>query len=259
MVCRLSGPENAFAIIERKADYVKKVVAVIGGCGGLGIQLVKSHLMTGDIVYAYGLKISSEMKELMEKKETLYFQECDVSETGNVKTAMMALKNDVKRVDILYHTVGIYRFEDRVYLPDCDLDKMGRMFNVNAVGFLRILQSLWDILKDTAIICITSEAGSIGSNFRSWEYEYCMSKCAENMAAVIAQHYFTEIGNKSRIMCVHPGWLRTKMGGEEAFLHPEISISPGESAESIRKIAENINSFSPEVMYMDYAQNNLKW
>lgn len=238
---------------------MKKTVIVTGGCGGLGMEFVKSHLESGDKVYAYDLKLTPDFEKLMKANNNLFFRECNVGKMQSVSEALTDFIKAESTLDILYHTVGIYRFEDKVYLPDSDLDSMGSMFNINAVGFLRVMKALWNYFKDTAVICITSEAGSIGNNFRNWEYEYCMSKCAENMAAAIVQHHFNELKNGSRIMCLHPGWLRTAMGGEEAFKHPEMSVDPVDSAKCIREIAENIHSFPAEVMYMDYAQNILKW
>lgn len=238
---------------------MSRQIIVTGGCGGLGFEIVKAHLAQGDCVTAIDLKISPEMTSLMEQHPNLSFIPCDISSTTDVADSMAENFSSAERIHILYHTVGIYRFQDKVYLPDTDLDSIGTMFNINAVGFLRVLKALWTKFNQTAIICITSEAGSIGSNFRSWEYGYCMSKCAENMAAAIAQHHFNELGNETRIMCLHPGWLRTKMGGKEAFQNTEASVAPADSARCIKEIAENIHSFPKEIMYMDYKQTPLKW
>jgi NAD(P)-dependent dehydrogenase (short-subunit alcohol dehydrogenase family) len=41
-----------------------------------------------------------------------------------------------------------------------------------------------------------------------------MSKAALNMASVILQNYLREKGIK--VLAVHPGWMRTRMGGEDA-------------------------------------------
>ena len=238
---------------------MSKQIIVTGGCGGLGFELVKAHLAQEDHVTAIDLKTTPELTSLMERYPNLSFVSCDISSTSDVMDTMTEKFSSAERLDILYHTVGIYRFQDKVYLPETDLDSMATMFNINAVGFLRVLKALWAKLNRTAIICITSEAGSIGNNFRSWEYGYCMSKCAENMAAAIAQHHFDELGNESRIMCLHPGWLRTKMGGNEAFLNKDASVDPADSARYIKEIAENINTFPKEIMYMDYKQTPLKW
>lgn len=238
---------------------MSKQIIVTGGCGGLGNELVRAHLTQGDHVTAIDLKITPEITSLMEQYRNLSFLPCDISSTPDVMNAIADSFLSAERIDILYHTVGIYRFQDKVYLPETDLDSIGSMFNINAVGFLRVLKALWTKFHQTAIICITSEAGSIGNNFRSWEYGYCMSKCAENMAAAIAQHHFDELGNGSRIMCLHPGWLRTKMGGKDAFLNTEQSVAPEDSAGCIKEIAESINTFPKEIMYMDYKQTPLKW
>lgn len=73
------------------------------------------------------------------------------------------------------------------------MDAIAKVVDINAVGFLRIIKELLPLINaQTKIICVTSEAGSIGANHRSQEYSYAMSKCAENMACVILQKYFDE-------------------------------------------------------------------
>ena len=73
------------------------------------------------------------------------------------------------------------------------------------------------------------------------------------------QKHFEDAGQASRVICLHPGWLRTDMGGEEAFRHPELSVSPEESAEGIIGIAMDIDNIPRGCMYMDYRRNPYRW
>lgn len=56
----------------------------------------------------------------------------------------------------------------------------------------------------------------------------------------------------SKVLAVHPGCMRTNMGGQEA------SISPDESAEGIFQLADK-EWQAEDPIYMDYLGNPLPW
>lgn len=97
---------------------------------------------------------------------------------------------------------------------------------------------------------ISSEAGSIADGWRKEAFAYCMSKSALNMQSKILQNYLGPRGFK--ILAVHPGWVKTDMGGTNA------TISTKESAEGIFKLA--IKKWTGEDMiYIDYKGNAMRW
>ena len=69
------------------------------------------------------------------------------------------------------------------------------------------------------IINILSEAGSVADCRRENQFAYCMSKAALNMQSKILQNYLKPRGFK--ILAIHPGWIRTNMGGPQAPLPAE--------------------------------------
>lgn len=234
-------------------------VLVTGGAGGLGSCIVKQHLELGDTVWALDVKATPETEALTSNKR-FHFVPCNISKTAFVQEALADKVDAIGKLDYVYSTAGIYRFEDRNMLPETNLDNAAIMYEINAVGFLRVMQVLLPLIHDAAIMCITSEAGSIGENWRSSEYNYCMSKAAENMACMILQHYLThELKGKARIICLHPGWLRTQMGGKDALEHLEQSVAPEDSARSIIRIARDIDQIPEDVNYMDYRRKPIAW
>ena len=100
------------------------------------------------------------------------------------------------------------------------------------------------------ILNISSEAGSIADCWRESEFAYSMSKAALNMQSKILQNHLKPRGFK--ILAVHPGWMRTDMGGADA------DISPDEAAEGIFNLAVKSWNLDDEI-YMDYRAQPMRW
>src|SRR5262249_57807923 len=96
-----------------------------------------------------------------------------------------------------------------------------RTLDVNALGPLRVVQAFLPLLRagrSPLLVNVSSEAGSIGPAGRDREFDYCMSKAALNMATRLLGNY---LSGAVRVLALHPGWLRTDMGGPHAALDPD--------------------------------------
>ena len=236
---------------------MNKIVLVTGAGRGLGYNIALRHLSLGDRVYAYDYQITDELRQRSEESDLLSISKCDIGSTASVQEATKDVLAAGKKIDIVYNVAGIFRFEDKVGLAETDLDLCANMYNINAVGALRICKAVLSLLEAGSIVInISSEAGSIGNCQREQEYSYCMSKAALNMGMKI----FANAVNKSqiRIMNLHPGWLRTAMGGPGAMASSN-SISPYDSAEHIVQIALDMDQIPEDIMYMEHTREPLPW
>ncbi len=162
--------------------------------------------------------------------------------------------------DKVYNNAGVYYKgfydEGRREILDYDFDAALPMYSVNAVGAFRVTKALLqrNLLQAGATVCMTSsEAGSLQyfKNFRTYEYTYCMSKAALNKGATLL---YNDIGRKGmRVICFHPGWMKTQMGGEGA------TVSPNETARGFMKFTLDFNSSSRENMFFKYDGTPLPW
>jgi NAD(P)-dependent dehydrogenase (short-subunit alcohol dehydrogenase family) len=234
-----------------------RTILVTGAGRGLGCSITKKHLGLGDRVYALYRTMTDELKSLTNTSEGLRMYQCDVASTESVAEAVKELLAGEKKLDIIYNNAGVYRFEDKTGLAQIDIDAGLEIININALGALRICKAVWPLIqKGSLVVNISSEAGSIGASRRRQEYCYCMSKAAMNMGAKILSN---ELWKRSaRVISIHPGWLRTAMGGPDAFAS-KYSVSPDESAANIVDIAVNIDELPADQLFISHTGEILPW
>jgi len=234
-----------------------KTIIVTGAGQGLGYSIVNGHLDLHDDIYALDNQITEDLKNLAAGHSSLKIYTCDVSSDKDVNNAMADVLASGKKIDILYNAAGISKCGSIVGIAETNMDDCLSMYNVNALGAIRICKAAWPLLqKGSLVVNISSEAGSIGAARRTEFYGYCMSKAAMNMGSKILSNELWE--KEARVMCIYPGWLRTQMGGTEALKSPK-SISPGESAKNIIDIVLNIDAIPRDQMFMSHTGDILPW
>lgn len=236
-----------------------RTVLITGAGRGLGFALAEEHLRLGDKVIAWDYQVTDAMRKLAEN-ERLLIDSADVSSTESVSLAADRVAGECDCIEILYNNAGVYYKgfydEGRREILDYDFDAALPMYSVNAVGAFRVTKALLqrNLLQAGATVCMTSsEAGSLqySKNFRTYEYTYCMSKAALNKGATLL---YNDIGRKGmRVICFHPGWMKTQMGGEGA------TVSPNETARGFMKFTLDFNSSSRENMFFKFDGTPLLW
>ena len=112
-----------------------------------------------------------------------------------------------------------------------------------------LIKYLADSLHGTKIVNITSAMGSI-SRTTSGDLSYRMSKAALKMAG---RNLHIEMKEHNTIIVqIHPGWVRTDMGGMNA------AISTEESAKGIINSIENLTP-NQSGTFFDYKGDQIPW
>ena len=121
-----------------------------------------------------------------------------------------------------------------ILIPDPTASDFGHLqpepirhtLEVNAIAPLMIIQAYGDLLKaagQSAVINISSDAGSMALSRGCGSIAYRMSKAALNMVTRCLSGTLTPYGVIT--IAIHPGWVQTDMGGTMAPLTPEESAS----------------------------------
>lgn len=105
-------------------------------------------------------------------------------------------------------------------------------------------------VKCATIVNMSSSLGSIQGNVQGGLYAYRMSKVALNMATKSMSH---DLKN-DRILCVamHPGWVKTDMGGKNAPL--DIASSCKSMVKTIQTLNESQNG-----AFIQFDGKSLPW
>jgi NAD(P)-dependent dehydrogenase (short-subunit alcohol dehydrogenase family) len=194
-------------------------VLITGANRGIGLEYARQFAAKGYQVIGTA-RDPADAKELSEVADRV--EQLDVTDPASV--AGLAKRLDGNPIDILVNNAGVFDRGD-VSLDKVDFQMMERTLAVNALGPLRVVQSLLPNLrkgKRKTIVSMSSQLGSIENSNGRW-YAYRSSKAALNQ---INKTLSAELGAEGFVCVVlHPGWVRTDMGGPGATYSPEESVS----------------------------------
>lgn len=145
----------------------------------------------------------------------------DVTSGAAVRGLAGRLTASGTRLDWLLHVAGVLGLDE---LGAIDYDDIRRQFEINAIGPLRTIEALRDLLTgDAKVGIVTSRVGSLGDNGSGGMYAYRMSKAAANMAALNLHHDLSKRGIS--VLALHPGMVATALTkdypGSHAYIQPE--------------------------------------
>jgi len=154
-------------------------------------------------------------------------------------------------IDLLINNAGIFPRVNT--LAETDFDDVARTLAVNTIGPMRVTRALLPNLKlgtSRQIVSITSGLGSIANNDSGRYYGYRESKAALNMFTRSLAIELKDEGFTCIVMS--PGWVRTDMGGPNAHLSPEESIT------GMRKVIASLTA-ADTGSYRNYDGSELPW
>lgn len=219
-----------------------KTVLVTGAGRGLGLCLAQEALAQGHVVFATYRTAdrASGLRELEASDQSgrLRVAGMDVADPASVERAHDWVRASAQTLDILFSNAGTNlapgfdNAANRGPLVALEPAALAFLFEVNVVGTLNVLKSFQPILAATdgsAVVCISSDRASL-SLAGEESVSYSVSKAALNMLIRKLRRELEAMATK--IVAVHPGWLRTDMGG------PTASVDPRDAAREIVALAE---------------------
>jgi len=196
-----------------------RTVLITGANRGLGLEFAKQYKEAGWNVIGTSRDPgkASDLKAVGVTIEAL-----DVADQASVDAFAARLKD--QPIDVLINNAGIGG--DGGSLREVKMADFEQVMNVNAIGPVRVTKALLPNLragKSKIIVGISSLLGSIEENQGGGYPGYRESKASLNMTMRSLAGELKGDG----FICIpmSPGWVKTDMGGPNAELTPEESIS----------------------------------
>jgi NAD(P)-dependent dehydrogenase (short-subunit alcohol dehydrogenase family) len=196
-------------------------VLITGANRGIGLEFVRQYAADGWHVVA-ACRDPAEAEDLELVNGDVVKQALDVTDPDSV--AAFAEAAGGEPIDVLINNAGVY-LDRGITLGEFDYERWRTSFEVNVLGPMRLVEVLADAVggsKRRIMAFITSQMGSIAENTSGGAYAYRSSKAALNAAVKSLSIDLRPRG----IACLllHPGWVRTDMGGKNATLDVRDSV-----------------------------------
>lgn len=114
-----------------------------------------------------------------------------------------------------------------------------RVFEVNVTAPVQLVQFLLPRLQrgKATIANMSSNMGSTGDNSSGGAYAYRASKSA--LCNVSKSMALDLLKDGIQVLCLHPGWVRTDMGGESGLIDVETSIA------GLTSVIDKVETYPP--------------
>jgi len=196
---------------------IENAVALVTGANrGIGLALAKAYRKRGDRVIAV---CRTDSKEL---RDTGAQVEAGIDVTDDAALGGLVKRLNHERIHHLWLNAGVLEREKLGAIDSAGFDSLRRQFEVNALGPLRVAQSLLDNLASGSKVAImTSRMGSVADNDSGGYYGYRASKAAVN---AIGKSLAVDLRPRGiAVYLLHPGYVATDMVGRTGDITPEVA------------------------------------
>lgn len=205
-----------------------QTVLITGVNRGIGKETTQKFLREG-----YKVIGTSRSGSVDYDQENLQILPLDLRSGESIADCAQELTSRGEKIDILINNAGrLFDEDDSELVPE----KLRQSLEVNLIGTADFTEHVVPLMnKGGHILMLSSRAGSIGrtgqsaSRFPGKYPAYKISKAALNMYMRTLAMRLKD--SQITVSAVHPGWVKTDMGGEEA------EITPEKAAESIYELA----------------------
>ena len=203
-------------------------ILVTGANRGLGLEFVRAFAARGDRVFAACRRprAATDLAGLArEAPEAVRVLALDVTDERAIEAAVAAIASDGDgSLDLLVNNAGLSpRGEE---FDNLDRERMRSVFDVNTIAPMILARCCRPLLarsRRPRIANISSSMGSLAKKDYGRHYSYSASKAALNMLTRAAACDLAEDGIV--VTALHPGWVRTDLGGPKAALAPADSVA----------------------------------
>ena len=227
---------------------MSRSILIVGASRGLGLGLVAEHLKRGFDVIATVRKLADEAPlKALPGAARLTIHHADVTSDADIARLAADLP---ATLDVVFINAGIIGPKSVV---DASAAELENAMQTNVFGPVRLAHALLgQIREETGVLALmSSRMGSIGEASSGHSEVYRATKAAQNSLA--RSLWLTKAQERGvTVLSIHPGWVKTEMGGQGADIDVETSVS-GMADQLAAHVGANAHRF------IDYSGQEIAW
>jgi NAD(P)-dependent dehydrogenase (short-subunit alcohol dehydrogenase family) len=196
----------------------KKIWFITGAGRGMGVDIAKAALASGDAVVATGRDPDAVAKAVGEADDLLVVK-LDVTSRAGAEAAVRAAVDRFGRIDVLVNNAGNF---EAGYFEELTPEQIERQLATSLLGPMNVARAVLPVMREQRsghLISISSTAGFMGFEFCS---AYAASKFGLEGWTESLQDEVAPFGITTTI--VNPGFFRTELLTKESVTYAEPSL-----------------------------------
>jgi NAD(P)-dependent dehydrogenase (short-subunit alcohol dehydrogenase family) len=225
-------------------------VLITGASRGIGLEFAKQYAAEGWTVIAGARDTDAMAEALGDARGDFAVVRLDVCDAASVAILSERLRGTP--IDILINNAGLYG-PRRPQLGAIHYPAWIDVLDTNVLGSTRVTEALIDNVRageHKIIVALSSKVGSMADNRSGGGYIYRSSKAALN--SVFHSLAIDLAGEGIRVGILHPGWVRTGMGGSNALIDARESVS------GMRSVIDGL-TLEQSGRFLNYDGNEIPW
>jgi NAD(P)-dependent dehydrogenase (short-subunit alcohol dehydrogenase family) len=222
-------------------------VLLIGASRGIGHELARQYISDGWRVIA-----TARSDEGIARLKALGAHSLRLDVADPASNAGLSSQLDGEKIDLAIYVAGVIDRTSASTPPT--RDSFDAVMHTNVMGAMQVLPQIMPMVQQTkgVIACVSSIMGSQQHTTSGNAALYRVSKAALNMVVRCTQAEQPDV----TVLAIHPGWVQTDMGGEQAHL------TPAQSASSLRQtLSQVLEQRDPKYRgsFLNYDGQPLPW
>lgn len=203
-----------------------KTVLVTGANRGLGLEFCRQYALAGWRVIAAcrAPAQATELKALSAHYSTVQIETLEVADFAQIDALSAKLAGEA--IDVLLNNAGVYGDDAEHGFGRLDYGKWQTVLTINTLAPVKLAEAFLPQVERGAgklIASVSSLMGSMADNSSGGSYLYRSSKAGLNAAMKSLSIDLRPRG--VGVLILHPGWVKTDMGGKQAPLVAEESVA----------------------------------
>ena len=213
-----------------------KTMLITGANRGIGLEFVRQYAAEGWRIIACCRKpaVADTLNRLVNQlPDLIQVHALDVTDHKQIERLSQTMTD--QPIDLLINNAGVYPPTRGDTFGRTDYAAWQHAFEVNTMAPLKMAEAFIGQVSRSelkTIVTITSKMGSVTDNRGGGSYIYRSSKAGVN---IVMKSLSIDLSPQKIIAVVlHPGWVKTDMGGPGALITTEQSVT------GMRRVIDNL-------------------